>query len=104
MELNIKDHKTYLNSDRMSCHSFYANQFRLFLHSAAYVLMHTMQQNVLACNDLAAVTIKTFRERFIKIAAHVRELKTKISVELPVTCAEAQLLEKYLLTIGQLRC
>jgi len=35
MELNIKDHKTYLLSDRMSCNSFYANQFRLFLHSAA---------------------------------------------------------------------
>jgi hypothetical protein len=104
MELNIKDHKTYLNSDRMSCNSFYANQFRLFLHSAAYVLMHTMQQNVLACNNLASVTIKTFRERFIKIAAHVRELKTKVSVELPITCPEAQLLEKYLLTIGQLRC
>lgn len=104
MELNIKDHKTYLNSDRMSCHRFYANQFRLFLHSAAYVLMHTMQQNVLKCNGLASVTVKTFRERFIKIAAHVRELKTKISVELPMSCPEAQLLEKYLLTIGQLRC
>jgi len=23
--------------------SFHANQFRLFLHSAAYVLMHTLQ-------------------------------------------------------------
>jgi hypothetical protein len=104
MELNIKDHKTYLKSDRMSCSSFYANQFRLFLHSAAYVLMHTMQQNVLKSNDLAAVTIKTFRERFIKIAAHVRELKTKITVELPKSCPEAQLLEKYLPSIGQLRC
>jgi len=104
MELNIKDHKTYLNSDRMSCNSFFANQFRLFLHSAAYVLMHTMQQNILKCNNLASVTMKTFRERFIKIAAQVRELKTKITVELPVTCPEAQLLEKHLLTIGRLRC
>jgi hypothetical protein len=104
IELNIKDHKTYLSSDRMSCNSFFANQFRLFLHSAAYVLMHTMQQNVLKCNNLAAVTIKTFRERFIKIAALVRELKTKITVELPITCPEAQLLEKHLSVIGKLRC
>lgn len=104
MELNIKDHKTYLNSDRMSCNSFLANQFRLFLHSAAYVLMHNMQQNILKCNNLASVTMKTFRERFIKIATQVRELKTKIVVELPITCPDAQLLEKYLLTIGQLRC
>jgi hypothetical protein len=36
-ELRIKEHKTYLLSDRMSCTSFMANQFRLFLHSAAYV-------------------------------------------------------------------
>ena len=104
MELNIKDHKTYLNSDRMSCNRFFANQFRLFLHSAAYVLMHTMQVNVLKHNGLASVTMKTFRERFIKMAAQVRELKTKITVELPVTCPEAHLIEKYLLTIGRLRC
>jgi len=104
MELNIKDHKTYLKSDRMSCNSFYANQFRLFLHSAAYVLMHTMREKVLKGNNLASVTMKTFRERFIKIAAQVRELKTKIIVELPVTCPDVQVLEKYLLTIGRLRC
>jgi hypothetical protein len=104
MELNIKDHKTYLGSDRMSCNRFFANQFRLFLHSAAYVLMHTMQENILKCNHLPSVTMKTFRERFIKIAAQVRELKTKIIVQLPETCPDARLLEKYLLTIGQLRC
>ena len=34
-ELRIKDHKTYLKSDRMSCNSFKVNQFRLFLHSVA---------------------------------------------------------------------
>ncbi len=33
----IKDHKLYLKSDRTSCHRFEANQFRLLLHSAAYV-------------------------------------------------------------------
>ncbi|ETW94651.1 MAG: hypothetical protein ETSY1_33905, partial [Candidatus Entotheonella factor] len=40
MENYIKDHKRFLHSDRTSCHKFEANQFRLFLHSAAYVLMH----------------------------------------------------------------
>jgi len=103
MELNIKDHKTYLNSDRMSCNSFFANQFRLFLHSAAYVLMHTMQTNMQKCTGIGAVTLKTFRERFIKIAALVRELKTKITVEMPASCPDNLLIEKYLLTIGRLR-
>lgn len=104
MELMIKNHKTYLSSDRMSCHCFSANQFRLFLHSAAYVLMHALQTSLLKKNELASVTLKTLRERFIKIAAHVRELKTKISVEFASTCPEAALLEKYLMSIARLRC
>lgn len=37
MELYIKKSKTYLESDRMSFSRFEANQFRLFMHSAAYV-------------------------------------------------------------------
>ncbi len=41
------EHKFYLKSDRSSCNSFYANQFRLFLHSIAYyVLLHTMQKQL----------------------------------------------------------
>ena len=103
MELNIKDHKTYLHSGRMSCSRFCANQLRLFLHSAAYVLMHSLQENMLKKKGLAAVTMKTLRERFIKIAAQVRELKTKIKVEFPTSCPQTELLENYFLEIGQLR-
>jgi len=36
-ENELKDHKRYLKSERTSCHRFEANQFRLFMHSAAYV-------------------------------------------------------------------
>ena len=36
-ENEIKDHKRSLKSDRTSCHRFEANQFRLFMHSAASV-------------------------------------------------------------------
>ena len=104
MELNIKDHKTYLFSSRMSCNRFYANQFRLFLHSAAYVLMHALQERILKNKGLFTITMKTMRERFIKIAAQVRELKTKIKVEFPASCPQASILEGYFLEIGQLRC
>jgi hypothetical protein len=102
-ELYIKDHKTYLNSGRMSCHRFLANQFRLFLHSAAYVLMHALEENMLKGKGLAGVTIKTLRERFIKIAAQVREMKTKVKVEFPAACPDSQTIENYFLVIGQLR-
>jgi hypothetical protein len=83
MELRIKDHKLYLHSDRSSCHSFLANQFRLFLHSVAYVLFHTLQKEVLKNTPLVNVTFKTLREKVIKTAAWVRELKTKIKIEFP---------------------
>src|ERR1043166_2755604 len=42
----IKDHKRYLKSDRTSCQRFEANQFRVFLHSAAYVLLDTLRREV----------------------------------------------------------
>ena len=83
MELRIKDHKLYLGSDRSSCHSFMANQFRLFMHSVAYVLIHTLQKEILRCTEFATATFKTIREKVIKTAAWVREMKTKIKIEFP---------------------
>lgn len=88
MELRIKEHKTYLQSDRMSCSDFAANQFRLFLHSAAYVLLHTLQTEVLRTTQYATSTFKTIREKIIKVAAYVTEIKTKIKIELPACCPE----------------
>jgi hypothetical protein len=46
MENEIKDHKLYLQSDRTSCHRVEANQMRLFLHSAAYMLLDTLRREV----------------------------------------------------------
>ena len=40
-ENESKDHTLYLQSDRTSCHRFEAHQWRLFLHSAAYVWLET---------------------------------------------------------------
>ena len=74
-ELNLK-------SDRTSCHRFEANQFRVFLHSAAYVLIHALKTNVLRHTQFANATIDTIRLRILKIGARVRELKTKIKIEL----------------------
>jgi hypothetical protein len=85
-ELRIKEHKLYLKSNRSSCQSFKANQFRLFLHSAAYVLLHTMQQEMLKGTEFANVTFKTIQNKIIKTAAWVKELKTKIKIELPRYC------------------
>ena len=82
-ELRIKEHKTYLLSDRMSCNSFLANQFRLFLHSAAYVLIHTLQTEILKGTEYCNATMKTIQLKIIKVAARVNFMKTKVKIELP---------------------
>ncbi|MEI6297106.1 MAG: IS1380 family transposase [bacterium] len=86
MELRIKDHKLYLRSDRSSCTKFTANQFRLFLHSMAYILLHTLQKEVLKGTEYANATMKTIQLKIIKTAAWVKEMKTKIKIELPQYC------------------
>ena len=95
-ELRIKDHKTYLLSDRMSCNSFKANQFRLFLHSAAYVLIHTLQNEVLQGTAFCKATMKTIQLKLIKVAARVKFLKTKVIIDLPSAFYSKWVFEKAL--------
>lgn len=104
MELRIKDHKLYLRSDRMSCSSFLANQLRLFLHSAAYILMHTLQKEVLKGTVYATATMKTVQLKIIKVAARVKELKIKIKIELPVDFPVKELFKKCFGMFETLRC
>lgn len=95
-ELRIKDHKTYLLSDRMSCSSFKANQFRLFLHSAAYVLIHTLQNEVLKGTEFCKATMKTIQLKLIKVAARVKFMKTKVIIDLPTAFYSKWAFEKVL--------
>lgn len=102
-ELRIKDHKTYLQSDRMSCNSFMANQFRLFMHSAAYVLIHTLQYEVLKGTQFCKSTMKTIQLKLIKVAARVKVLKTKIQIELPKDFSSKWVFEKCFAIFAELR-
>lgn len=103
MELRIKEHKLYLKSDRSSCTSFYANQFRLFLHSMAYVLLHTMQKELFKGTEYANATFKTIREKVIKTAAWVKEMKTKIKIEFPRSSTTKELQVKAFEMLSLLR-
>jgi len=81
----IKNHKTYLQSDRTSCHRFSANQFRLFLHSAAYVLLHTIQQIGMRGTQWMAANFDTIQLRVLKIGARVREQATRVRFHFPTS-------------------
>jgi len=83
MELMIKEHKTHLLSDRTSCSSFAANQFRLFMHSIAYVLMHAFREQHLNQTGFTRAQFNTIRLHLLKIGARVRKLSTRIKIHLP---------------------
>jgi hypothetical protein len=83
MENYIKDHKLFLHSDRTSCHKFEANQFRVFLHSAAYVLMHTLRTKGLRGTAWGKAQFDQIQLRLLKVGARVEELKTKVNFHFP---------------------
>ena len=85
MELMIKAHKNHLRSDKTSCSSFQANQFRLFLHSIAYVLLHAFREKHLKGTQFAKAQFDTIRLRLLKIGARVRVLSTKVKIHLPTS-------------------
>jgi len=86
MENFIKNHKTFLHSDRTSCHTFQANQFRLLLHSAAYVLLHTLAEKALpSSSPWHNVYFDTIQKRLLKVGARVRELRTKVRFHFPTS-------------------
>lgn len=71
MENRIKEQQLELFADRTSCHKFPANQFRLLLSSAAYVLMQALRRTALAGTELARAQVGTIRLKLLKVAARV---------------------------------
>lgn len=67
MENRIKEQQLGLFSDRTSCHSWWANQFRVILSGAAYVLMETIRRVALCGSELARAQVGTIRLKLLKI-------------------------------------
>src|SRR5207253_2603820 len=83
-ENRIKEFKIDLAADRLSCQDFRANQFRLILHVAAYMLIQTMQE-ALAGTALAAAQAGTLRVKLLKVAARVLVRCRVVRVQLPTS-------------------
>jgi Transposase DDE domain group 1 len=77
----IKDFKVHMKADRLSCHRFVANQFRLLLHAAAYWLMDALRRKLIE-DGSRRMQLDTLRLGLIKIGGRVRELLTKIRLYL----------------------
>jgi hypothetical protein len=79
----IKAHKLHLASDRTSCSKASANQFRLIIHTAAYWLLHTLRGLAPKASPWRTAQFDTLRLAFIKIAARIVEMATRVRVSLP---------------------
>lgn len=67
----IKELKLDIHADRLSCHRFRANAFRLQLHSIALLLLAYFRRDVLVGTHLATATVGTIRLQLLKVAGRV---------------------------------
>ena len=73
-----------LEIDRTSCTSFWANQFRVLLTAAAYVLMQELRLRA-AGTACARAQVGMLRERLLKLGARVLVSARRIVVHLPAS-------------------
>jgi len=71
-----------LQIDRTSCSDFWANQFRVLLTAAAYVLMQELRLKA-ANTSCARAQVWTLRERLLKLGARVLVSVRRVVVHLP---------------------
>ncbi len=82
MENRIKEQQLDLFADRTSCHRFVANQFRVLLAAAAYVLMAHVRRVGCAGTAWSHATVATLRLRLLKIGAWVGRTVRRIWVRM----------------------
>lgn len=87
----IKQHKAQTASDRTSCRSPLANQFRLILHTAAYWLLLDVRNQVPSWHPLRQSEFVSIRLHLLKVAGRVIETASRIRVALASCCPEAEL-------------
>ncbi len=86
-ENRIKEAQLDLFADRLSAATFRANQLRLWLASAAYVLMHALRRVGLAGTALARACASTIRLRLLKIGAVVTVSVRRVKLAMSEACA-----------------
>ena len=86
IENRIKELHHGLEIDRTSCTSFLANQLRVLLAAAAYVLMQELRL-ASRCTNCARAQVTTLRERLLKLGCWIERSVRRIVLHLPTTFA-----------------
>ena len=94
MENRIKDQQLGLFADRTSCSDFLANQFRLLLAAAAYVLVDHLRREGLAGSEPDNAQATTIRTRLLKVGALVQRSVRRIAVRLSAAFPAKELFER----------
>jgi hypothetical protein len=77
----IKDLKVACFADRLSDHRFWANQFRLLLHAAAYWVLDTLRRWLLT-RAVPPLQLDTLRLQLLKIGGRVWQLRECVRLRL----------------------
>lgn len=99
MENRLKELHHGLEMDRLSCHRFVANQFRLLLAVSAYVLF----QEIRLCargTDCEQAQVSTLREKLLKLGAWVECSARRIVLHLPRHCVWFSTWRRIALALG----
>lgn len=80
-ENRIKEFKLGLKGDRLSCHDFEANQFRLYLFQAAYWLLLEVRKAA-AGTPFERAQVHRLREQLIKVAGEVKQTVRRVWVHM----------------------
>ena len=99
MENRLKELHYGLNMDRTSCSRFKANQFRVLLTLAAFILMQQLRQA--AQNTTCAhAQVSTLRDRLLKLGAWVERSVRRIVLHLPTSYAWADDWRRIAIAVG----
>lgn len=80
MENYIKDLKNDLFMDRLSCHKYLANCFRMLMSCFAYTLMQELRSS-LKDTELEGKQTNTIRLKLLKIGARIKETVRRVWVD-----------------------
>jgi len=83
VENRLKELHHGLEMDRTSCSKFRANQFRVLLALAAYLLFQELRRRA-ATTTCADAQVTTLRERLVKLAVWVERSARRIVLHLPL--------------------
>jgi hypothetical protein len=81
-EQRFDELKNGLHADRLSCHRFVANFWRLLMHAAAFNLLNWLRDDERIPDELRRVQPCTWRSKVIKVAATVWQTARRVVISL----------------------